>query len=427
MGDPRYRREAVRALEYMIPECRSDLNCIVHDADLPFPDYLKAVDYHLIVLGPTFLCDRHSPIRLKLTLKEYRFIEHSSACKIALPQDDYDSSEILDNWLVQWKMDRVYSVIHGNWDVIYPRYSAIGDIQLGFTGYITKEWIDSWANPKPHEARDIDVSYRTHSYSQMRCSVRHLKFAIADRFVSKVSRIEGAESLELDISSQSKDLIPGELWHKFIENSRFCLVTPSGSSVLDKTGALRKCVDRFVRKNPNTSFELVRTACLAGEDRRYILTAISPRNIEAALAETVQIATPGSYSGLMQPMEHFIPLEEDCSNIEAVLVLMRNKELVQRIKCACKESILAEPRLRREVIVDEIITFAQSTLTSRQQSLSINPRDAQALNQYRAHIDQIAKRIWQKRQRLQSLRERAIRLGARQVKQWLLSKFITIS
>jgi hypothetical protein len=47
MGDPRYYRESVRALEYMIPECRADINSIVHDCDLPFPEYLKKIEYHL--------------------------------------------------------------------------------------------------------------------------------------------------------------------------------------------------------------------------------------------------------------------------------------------------------------------------------------------------------------------------------------------
>ncbi len=65
MGDPISYRESIYALEYMIPECRADVNCVVHDADLKFPKYLEEVEYHLIVLGPTFLCSRYNPRSLK--------------------------------------------------------------------------------------------------------------------------------------------------------------------------------------------------------------------------------------------------------------------------------------------------------------------------------------------------------------------------
>lgn len=58
MGDPSSRLESVRALEYMVPESRSDVNCVVHDANIPFPSYMKEVNYGLIILGPTFLSQR---------------------------------------------------------------------------------------------------------------------------------------------------------------------------------------------------------------------------------------------------------------------------------------------------------------------------------------------------------------------------------
>ena len=142
MGDPRYRIEAVRSLEYMIPENRPDLSCIIHDADLPFPEYLKSIEFNLIVLGPTFLCNRYSPFNLKKVLKSYDFIKHSNACKIALPQDDYDCSSLLDDWMVEWKIDRIYTVCPENWNVLYPKASKNIQIKLGYTGYISDSWIN---------------------------------------------------------------------------------------------------------------------------------------------------------------------------------------------------------------------------------------------------------------------------------------------
>ena len=358
MGDPRHRREAVRSLEYMIPEVRPDLNCIVHDADLPFPDYLKDIKYHLICLGPTFLGCRHSTYRMERVFSEYEFIEHSDACKVALPQDDYDSCERLDGWMQKWKINRIYTVISNHWDILYPRSIHNIDIKLGYTGYISDEWIKFWSNPKPFNQRKIDISYRSHDIEKNRCYLRNLKYAIAQRFTDKI--LEKDDKIKLDISNKVKDTIVGLNWHKFITESKFCLTTPSGSSLADPTGSLKISIKKFENTHPEASFKEVEKACFPGMDNKFFFTSISPRNLEASLAETVQIATPGSYSNLMSPHEHFLPLQEDCGNVGEILEFMKDYDYLSKIRLNCKESILSEPRLRRKNIVAEIISFAES-------------------------------------------------------------------
>ncbi|MCT7974895.1 hypothetical protein NG797_22680 [Laspinema sp. D5] len=393
MGDPQYRRESVRTLEYMIKEVATDINCLVHDTDLPFPEYLKEIDYHLIVLGPTFLCNRYYPTKLKKTLSKYRFIASSNACKIALPQDDYDCSSILDQWMVDWNIDLVYSVCPNNWDVLYPNYSQKGQIKLGYTGYISESWIRSWAKPKPRDDRRIDVSYRASNLPANFGSVGQLKGDIARRFTSSLP----SNDLYLDISVDPQDMIPGNRWHNFLEDSKFCLVTPSGSSLLDPKGEFRKRVNNFCKKFPNATFEDIASECFPGEDKRFLFTAISPRNIEAALSETVQIATPGTYSGLMQPIEHFIPLEESCSNISSVLTMMRDKFLIRKISRDCKDAILAEPRLQTKNIVYEILSFAENTSTTRNIQETPQKQIEQLFERYYTHLEVLADSFWFKR------------------------------
>ncbi len=418
MGDPRFHREAVRALEYMIPECRADINCIVHDCDLSFPEYLKEIDYHLIVLGPTFLCSRyHAPTLVKV-LHEFDFLRESNACKVAMPQDDYDCSGILDEWMVRWKVDLVYTVCPEHWDVLYPTYLKIGEVRLGYTGYISESWIDTWQNPKPHNQRSIDVSYRASKLPANFGSLGRLKSDIALRFLNLIP----LGKLCLDISVDSKDMIPGNQWHTFLEDSRFCLVTASGSSLLDVNGGYREKVNEFCLKYPKASFEEIERKCFPGQDGKYVFTAISPRNIEAALAETVQIATPGAYSGLMHPYEHYIPLNEDCSNIENVLVMMADQGLVEGIKQKCKEALLAEPRLRRAVIVDEIIQFAESVVSKRNIIGTSQVAVKKEFGRYEQEIKGIARRFWLQRRIKSGLSAFSTKLGAKQVKSWLFSR-----
>jgi hypothetical protein len=69
-------------------------------------------------------------------LADYAFVAESDAVKLAFPQDEYDCHQLLDDWMYDWKVDVVFSVIASGWDVLYPRYHRVGDIRLGYTGYI---------------------------------------------------------------------------------------------------------------------------------------------------------------------------------------------------------------------------------------------------------------------------------------------------
>lgn len=413
MGDPRFRREAVRALEYMIPESRDDINCIVHDASIPFPEYLKSIDWNLIVLGPTFLCNRYNEAAYNKVLEKYSFISHSSACKIALPQDDYDCSGILDEWMITWSVDRIYTVCPEHWDVLYPKSLSRGIVKLGYTGYISDEWIKMWKFPKDYSKRSIDVSYRASKLPPNFGSIGQLKWEIADRFLNAVG---SSHNLMLDISVNPKDMIAGLKWHEFVENSRFCLATPSGSSILDPYNNIRKSVNQFLVRKPKAEFTEIEEACFPGVDRDKIFVALSPRNIEAALAETVQIATPSSYSNLMIPIEHFIPLNEDCSNIKDVMSMMRDRSLVLNIRKKCKDSILSEYRLRRSVIVNEIINFAESITSLRNFSNSNYEKEVAIISRYNQNIEVITSKFWKYKRYEYSFKNMLLGLGSRVLK-----------
>ena len=132
MGPPNSRRSSIVELEYMLQNHFPQFNHIVHDGSLPLPAYIKDIDWNGIVLGSTFLCKCIHPNEFKKTLIDYAWIKNSSAIKIALPQDDYDCSQILDNWMTDWNIDLLFSVLTNNLDVIYPKYSKVGKIKLAY-------------------------------------------------------------------------------------------------------------------------------------------------------------------------------------------------------------------------------------------------------------------------------------------------------
>ena len=413
MGDPNLRREAVRSLEYMVKECRPVINCIVHDSDIPFPKYLQDFEFDLIVLGPTFLCNRYNPKKLSSVKSRFNFIKDSNACKIALPQDDYDCSAVLDDWMVEWGVDRIYTVCPEHWEVLYPKNLKLERIKLGYTGYISEKWIDNWAYPKGFDSRVIDISYRASKLPANFGCLGQLKSEIADRFCRALDTLT---PLKLDISIDPKDMIAGTRWHSFVENSKFCLTTASGSSLLDPHGLIRSRVNSYVQRYPQASFSEIESECFPQLDEKYIFTAISPRNIEAALSETVQLATKGSYSGLIQPYDHFIPLEEDCTNMPDILEMIKDEPFISKMRRQCKEAILSEPRLRSHNFVNELINFALNTSSSKQ-SVSRNNQYIinNLFNKYNSEIQQIENNYWRRRRLKTGIRTMIYRIGGKQI------------
>ena len=400
MGDPRQWRTAVRDLEFMLPTSAPNHNYIVHPSERPLPPFIKDIDFHGIILGPTFLCNRYRHDHLAKTLVNYDFIRQSDAFKIAMPQDDYDCSAILDRWMTNWNVDIVYSVCDNNWQTLYPLFSKVGQIKLGYTGYITDTWIDSWNNPKPFVLRSIDISYRASKLPPYYGSIGHIKSVIGDRFKSKLKN----DAFKLDISTDPSDFIPGDKWHSFLENSKFCLVSNSGSSLHDPEGEIRASVNRFLSSNANATFEEVLKNCFPDEDCKYVFTAISPRNIEAALSETIQIATPGAYSNILEADRDYIPLDPNCSNITAVVDKMKNHQMTKSIAKRCKQSVLSVDALRANNQAAKMIQQIEAGISAKNIIGTKHEKMKKNISRYHDKFIAHTEQYWKKRRFLQKYR-----------------------
>lgn len=417
LGDPLTWRAAVRGLEYLLPDHLPEHDYIVHPIEQPIPAFVRQTQFHAIVLGPTFLCARFVPWTFEKVTADYAFVGQSDAFKIALPQDDYDCNELLDNWMMQWRVDAVYAACSDGWPVLYPQCSPTGRIQQGYTGYIPDTWIRRFENPKPHAGRKIDVSYRANRLPPNYGRIGQIKAEIGDRFAAHRATI----GLRLDISTDPSDLIYGSRWHDFVENSRFCLASNSGSSLLDPVGTIRRCVERELIRNSSATFEAVEARCFPGEDGRHHFTSISPRNIEAAIARTVQIATPGPYSGILSEDEHYIPLEPDCSNADDVVAKMRDTGLVERIAVRARDTVLSVPELRAANHARRLVAQIEEGV-SRKRIQAASPHEmTKVVDRYRSEVTSRSPSFWAARRRRARLRDVAVALGARKIKRWLMS------
>jgi len=362
LGDPNFWRQSTKELEFILKDNLENINCIIHDSSIPFPNYMKDIDYDLIWLGPTFLCNRYRASNLDRIKKDYSFIKDSNAYKVALPQDDYECSGILDDLLSEWNIDCIYTCSPNNWDMIYPNSLNKIDIKLGYTHYITEALINRFKSPKKLEEREFDIVYRASQLPANFGSFGQIKYLIAKQFIDSIGN---NHNLKIDISTNEKKMVLGKDWFSFIENSKLVLNAPSGSSILDPYNKIRENVEKYLRRNPKADFDEVKSACLNKVDSKYLFTMISPRVIEAALSETVMISIPSSYSNLIKPNEHYIPLNYDCSNLSEVLMKIKDHEYLMNLRKRCKEAILSEPRLRSLNLAEEIFEASSKKLANK--------------------------------------------------------------
>lgn len=416
LGDPRNWRTSMVEHELCLPTFAPDHDYLVHDAALPLPDFVRDIDFDGIVLTQTFLGRRRHPRIFRKLLDDYAFVARSPAFKIAMPQDDYECSALLDRWLTDWRVDRIYTVCSEHWDVLYPLNSQTDRLRLGFTAYLSDTMIDRWIAPKPLREREIDVSYRTMRMPAHIGRIGYEKWAIAGRFLEAAR----GRNLILDISVDPKDVIVGSRWGAFLENSKFVLGANSGSSMYDPTGEISERVIHYEVTHPGASFDEIEAACFPGIDGRYRFTAISPRNLECGLIGSAQILTRGTYSNLLEPGAHYIPMDADLRNAAEVFERMADVAAVERMVRDCKDALLSRSHLRYSGHVPHLLEQIAGALPPSRSAATA--RERALLDRYADFSRRVAPGMWRRMRMKERLLQAAVAMGARRIKRALFAR-----
>jgi hypothetical protein len=399
LGDPETSPHFLRNHIFSLKVYFPDHNYVFHDTALPLPVYVRDTVFDAILLDVTFLCMRWAPAELFLSLKKsYDFVQHSDAVKIAFPQDEYDCNELLDDWMCDWGVDVVFSVMSSDWNILYPQYHKIGNIQLGYTGYVDESLIGM--ERKPFETRSVDIGYRARKLPPYFGRIGETKWTIGRDVACQCRNGD----LKVDIVLGEHGTLFGGAWLDFINNCKFTLGTNSGSSLLDPRGDIQRQVKAYLAKHPGASFEEVEEHCFKGLDGQHSFTAISPRVLEAALLDSCQILVEGSYSGTIQPWEHYIPIRNDASNFTDVLQAMQERDLVLRLIKDCRNAILDTEDLRYKHRAQKIIDLI-ADLATRKRVVSSCDAVRKISLRYQSEMAKKYAEHW----RRQSLRRKLIR------------------
>lgn len=388
LGDPKFIQSFLNHHVFALQRNFPAHDYLYHDTSLPLPEYIEPNDFDAIVLDVTFLTARWAgPEFFKSIKSQYEFVKDSSAVKIAFPQDEYDCNILLDNWMCEWNVDIVFSVIASHWDVLYPNYHKKGNIRLGYTSYIDESLIDRPI--KPFNMRSIDIGYRAKKLPPYFGRLGQTKWTIG----LEVKQRGLLDKLNIDIEIGDQGTLYGEAWLNFINDSKFTLGANSGSSLLDPVGDIQRNIKLHLSDNPEVSFEELEAIFFPNQDGIFEFTAISPRVLEAALFNSGQILVDGGYSGVVRPWDHFIPIKKDASNFDEVLDAMADKLAVEKMIKNCRDAILSVEQLRYKNHSSIILNLIMD-LASKKRLLSNRERVRKSISKYRLEMQPKFKLHW---------------------------------
>lgn len=298
---------------------------LYHNCLLGMPAFLRRAAFDVVILHTTLLCYRWSHWESKMRAL-LGWLRDCPSVKIAIPQDEYDWPDTLDDWLDEMNV----SVICTNFGsdcraLFYPKMQRRARFLRCLTGYIDEAAASACAlKIRPIAERPRDIVYRA----------AHLPFWYGPQGQLKheIATVVGARARQLDlicdVSTRPEDAILSQDWYDFLGSGKTVLGCESGSSVLNRRGEIRTRIEAILAENPGLSYAEVSKLLPAGwADHRFY--AIGPRHLEAIYTRTCQILVEGDYDGVLKAGRHYLALRRDFANLDEVLHMVRDHALLE--------------------------------------------------------------------------------------------------
>jgi hypothetical protein len=240
-----------------------------------------------------------------------------------------------------------------------PRLPGVTTITT-LPGYVPDELVGRGV-PAVAE-RPIDVGYRGRDVPIWLGRLGREKTEIASGFVEHTRRY----GLRCDISSREQDRIYGESWNRFLSSCRATLGTESGASIVDFDGSLAARGTDYLARHPDATLAEIERDLTGTYEGNAVINTASSRLFEAAALRTAMVLFPGGYSGVVAPWEHYVPLEKDFSNIDAVVERLRNTGFLEELVTRTYDDLIASGRYSLRALVREF----DSLVAERSQTIA---------------------------------------------------------
>ncbi len=295
------------------------------NVELGFPQGLRELQFRALVLHYSLF----GIWPYMLNEKFLKYIEQSRAHKIAFFQDEYRFCQARFAFINRYKIDCIYTLLEpAYFDKVYHKYTTVQKLVYTLPGYVSDDLIAfAQKMTKPENGREIDVGYRARPLPFYMGKGAQEKHEIAIGFLQRANSL----GLKTDIESDEERRIYGKGWYKFLANCRAVLGVEAGVSIFDLEGKVRVECEQLISENPRISFQEISEKTLQPLEEKIPYRTISPRHFEAAAFRVCQILFEGDYSGVMQPMVHYIPLKKDFSNFEEVIRIFKDQKLRSKL------------------------------------------------------------------------------------------------
>lgn len=324
---------------------RYSVNSKIHyvnvTANHSLPKYISRISYDLIILHYTFLAGERFYENVAPWLKKIRGISELKGFKIAIPQDEMDLTNRLNDLFSDIGVGLICTCFNKDEDIrLAYESSGVKNYLKVFTGYVDEDLVKKFKNNTlPFKERKIDIGYRARKLAPNYGSHAQIKYQIGqvfDEFLTNKNLIVDINSTNKSYYQEDPSIVKlGDEWFNFLASCKSFLGTEGGSSLLDPDGTVKKRVNDFLNIHPEATFDEVEKECFPGLDRNISLFALSPRHFEAAITKTLQILIEGDYGGVLIPWKHYLPVKKDYSNIEEVVNYLKDAEFCQKMIDRC--------------------------------------------------------------------------------------------
>ena len=247
--------------------------------------------------------------------------------KIIAVQDDYDRTATLHRAIRRLGFHVLLTCIQSEfWPLVYPKSELPGlEIIQGLTGYMPESLFERRVPLAPLDKRKTWVAYRGRDVGAKYGRLGFDKYEIGRR----MAELSAARGIPFDIAMDDANRIYGDAWFEFLGSSRTMLGSESGSNAFDFDGDLEREIKAFQTSHWRQPTYQEFKHILEPLEAPFNVGQISPRVFECAAMMTPMILFRGSYSNAIEADVHYIALEKDFSNADAILARLDDLKYLQ--------------------------------------------------------------------------------------------------
>lgn len=322
---------------------------------------IGSLDYDVILIHYSIciLFDYYLPAPIAAAVKAF------AGPKVQIIQDEYRWIDRMARRMAGLGIDAVFSSLTPeNIRRTYHHEHVAGRrFVSGLPGYVSNRLRE--VDSPPLAGRPFDLVYRGRPlpiwlgrFSQEKAGIGLQALRMAERY-----------GLEVDCDTREEARVYGAKWNDLLIRGRTTLATEGGATVFDFDGAIEESVDEYRRRHPGADDDEVWDAVVRPHEGNVVHKTITPRVFEAIMCRTALVMYPGDYRGILQPWEHYIPLERDGSNEGKVVRWLKDDAYLAQLTERAYRRVADDPALQFAHYVSALDSVASRIFAERESSL----------------------------------------------------------